>query len=199
MTAGSGIIHQEMPRRTEGLLRGFQLWANLPQSHKMMDPRYRDVKRELIPEISLTDQIKAKIVCGQLNGTQGPVQDIVTEPEYLDISMASSAEFQHSVKTGHTVFVYVFEGAADFAPDQSQLISSGHLVIFGDGNTIKITTKDESARFLVVSGKPVGEPVAWWGPIVMNTEAELKLAFEEYREGTFLKHKQTEWPEYYRK
>jgi len=190
MTAGSGIIHEEMPQQKDRLLWGFQLWANLPASHKMMDPRYRDVKKEQIPEVSLADDKgKVKIIAGEINGTRGPVQDVVTNPEYLDVTIDSESEFKHNVKRGHTVFAYVIEGKGYFDPNRDQLISAENLVIFDDGDEVRITTKDESVRFLLISGKPIGEPVAWYGPIVMNTEEELRIAFEEYRNGTFIKYK----------
>ena len=190
MTAGSGIIHEEMPQQKDRLLWGFQLWANLPASHKMMDPRYRDVKKEQIPEVSLADDKgKVKIIAGEINGTRGPVQDVVTNPEYLDVTIDSESEFKHNVKRGHTVFAYVIEGKGYFDPNRDQLISAENLVIFNDGDEVRITTKDESVRFLLISGKPIGEPVAWYGPIVMNTEEELRIAFEEYRNGTFIKYK----------
>jgi len=190
MTAGSGIIHEEMPQQKNRLLWGVQLWANLPASHKMMDPRYRDVKKEQIPEISLNgSKVKVKIIAGEINGTKGPVQDVVTNPEYLDVIVEANSEFTHTVTRGHTVFAYVIEGKGHFDPNNDQLISAENLVIFDDGDSVRITTKDGSVRFLLISGKPIGEPVAWYGPIVMNTEEELRIAFEEYRNGTFIKYK----------
>jgi redox-sensitive bicupin YhaK (pirin superfamily) len=189
MTAGSGIIHEEMPQQNNRLLWGFQLWANLPASHKMMDPRYRDVKKEQIPEISLNGgKVKVKVIAGEINGTKGPVQDVVTNPEYFDVTIDSESEFTHDITRGHTAFAYVIEGKGFFDPISDQLISAENLVIFEDGESIRITTKDESVRFLLISGKPIGEPVAWYGPIVMNTEEELRIAFEEYRNGIFIKY-----------
>ena len=190
MTAGSGIIHQEMPKQKgDGLLWGFQLWANLPASHKRMDPRYRGVKKVQIPEVTLKNGVKVKIICGELNGTKGPVQDIVTNPEYLDVMIPAKLEFKHQVKMGHTVFAYVIEGESYFDLKQERLISDEHLVIFGEGDIVQITTADKPVHFLLLSGKPIGEPVAWYGPIVMNTEEELQIAFAEYRKGTFIKFK----------
>lgn len=189
MTAGNGIIHQEMPQKGNGLLRGFQLWANLPASQKMMEPRYRDVKKEQIPLISLESGIKVKIICGEINGTRGPVKDIMIDPEYLDVEIPPHSDFSHNVKKGHTVFAYVFEGKGYFDESQSEELGKEILVVFDDGEEVRIATEDQSVRFLLVSGKPIGEPVAWRGPIVMNTDAELRLAFEEYHNGTFLKHK----------
>ncbi|MFX0102417.1 MAG: pirin family protein [Candidatus Hodarchaeota archaeon] len=205
MTAGNGIIHQEMPKRQDGTLWGFQLWANLPASHKMMDPRYRDVKHDTIPEVKLDYGVTAKIVCGELNGTKGPVQDIITDPSYYDVNIPPNSEFNHSVKKGRTVFAYVIDGCGYF--DQKRdafsyeasgsgymdlerecLIKKETLVIYADGDGLSIQTDDEQVRFLLISGKPINEPVAWYGPIVMNTQEELRVAFEEYRNGTFIKH-----------
>jgi len=189
MTAGNGIIHQEMPKQDNRLLWGFQLWANLPSSHKMMDPRYRDVKMKQIPVISLNNEIKVKIICGEVNGIKGPVQDIVTDPEYLDVMIPPKSEFTHSVKKGNNVFAYVIEGEGYFDKDRDQLVGVENLIIYGDGNQVRISTEDKLVRFLLISGKPIGEPVAWRGPIVMNTEEELRFAFKEYQNGTFIKHK----------
>ncbi|CAG0962599.1 MAG: pirin family protein [Candidatus Methanoperedens sp.] len=188
MTAGSGIIHQEMPKGHNGHMWGFQLWVNLPSTHKMMEPRYREVKNSLIPEITIDKNVKIKIICGESGNTKGPVQDIVVDPEYLDITMAPGAEFEHGIKRGYRVFAYVIKGSGFFDADKKKSISNEHLIIFKDGDNIKITAGDRSLRFLLVSGKPIGEPVAWAGPIVMNTQEELDIAFEEYRKGRFIKH-----------
>jgi quercetin 2,3-dioxygenase len=206
MTAGSGIIHQEMPRGdSQGRMYGFQLWANLPASHKMMEPRYRGVKSAQIPEVSLTHGVKVKIICGQVNGTQGPVQDIVIDPEYLDISVPAGAEFHHPTRRGHTVFAYVIEGEGYFDPERDayahEVIGANYfdfdrrcvcgdrtIVHYGDGDEVAVFAHTRSVRFLLISGLPIGEPVAWYGPIVMNSQEELQLAFKEYQEGTFIKH-----------
>jgi redox-sensitive bicupin YhaK (pirin superfamily) len=190
MTAGSGIIHQEMPKRTEGLMRGFQLWANLPASQKMMEPRYRDVKKDDIPTVSPDKGVSLNIICGEIEGTSGPVKDIVTDPEYFDVRMTASTEFVHSVYADHNVFAFVYEGEAFFGPSGETRAGAEHLVLFDEGDEVYIKTGKDDARFLLVSGKPIGEPVAWRGPIVMNTDEELRVAFSEYRNGTFIKHKQ---------
>jgi len=205
MTAGSGIIHQEMPKgEKEGLMWGFQLWANLPASHKMMDPRYRDVKSSQIPEVDLEGNVKVKIICGEVKGVKGPVQDIVIDPEYLDVTVPPKKSFSHKVRKGHTAFAYVIGGSGYFDPDQDSyayeveganyfdfkrecLFGPENLIIFGDGEEIAVSTQAEPARFLLVSGRPIKEPVAWYGPIVMNTQEELRIAFREYEEGTFIK------------
>jgi len=188
MTAGSGIIHQEMPKGFNGNMWGFQLWVNLPSTHKMMEPRYREVKNEQIPVVAINEDVKIRIICGDFENTKGPVRDIVVDPEYLDITMTPGSEFEHRIKRGYRAFSYVIEGTGYFA-DNEKSTGIENLVIFKDGDTVKITSGDKNLRFLLVSGKPLGEPVAWYGPIVMNTQEELDLAFEEYRNGTFIKHK----------
>ena len=186
MTAGSGIIHQEMPQRTEGRMVGFQLWANLPSSHKMMDPKYRDITAPMIP-IEEDKVSKVKIVCGKYNGTKGPVQDIVTDPQYYDITLNSKSEFIYNFPKNHTVFAYVFEGAGYFDENKDPLKKAGQLILYNQGEDIIITSENH-LRFLLVSGKPIKEPIAWNGPIVMNTKKELEIAFKEFREGSFLKN-----------
>jgi len=189
MTAGSGIIHQEMPKGHNGHMWGFQLWVNLPSTHKMMEPRYREVKKEQIPEVAINKDVNIRVISGEFDNTKGPVRDIVVDPEYLDITIDKDSEFEHNIKRGYKAFAYVIEGIGYFDTDKKKSIGIEHLIIFKDGDKVKITTGDKSLRFLLVSGKPLGEPVAWAGPIVMNTQEELDLAFEEYRKGTFIKHK----------
>jgi redox-sensitive bicupin YhaK (pirin superfamily) len=207
MTAGSGIIHQEMPKGQEdGLMWAFQLWANLPASHKMMDPRYRDVKSHQIPEVTLDYGVKVKIICGEVKGVKGPVQDIVIDPEYLDITVPSNSHLRYPVKRGHTVFAYIIEGKGYFDPGRDVyayevegrnyfdfkrecMMGSENLILFEYGDELTISTEEKPVRFLLISGKPIGEPVAWYGPIVMNTQEELRIAFEEYENGTFIRRK----------
>ncbi|MHA2092065.1 MAG: pirin family protein [Candidatus Kariarchaeaceae archaeon] len=187
MTAGSGIIHQEMPRpENKGLLHGFQLWVNLPSSHKMMQPRYQDIKRGEIPEIQIDKSIKAKVLAGSFNGMSGPVQDIITEPSYLDLSMESETRFSHDTVFDHTVIAYMLDGTAYFDP--AHKVEKDNLVVFNPGEKLEIRTDDSHARFLLMSGKPIKETVAWYGPVVMNTRDELIKAFEEINNGTFIKH-----------
>ena len=206
MTAGSGIIHQEMPKGDKKkVMGGFQLWANLPASHKMMVPRYRDVKSEQIPEISLKNGGKVKIICGKVDGTPGPVKDIVTDPEYLDVTLPAEATFTHPVRRGQSAFAYVIEGEGYFDPSRddyshevvgtnyfdlkrSCICGNETIIVYGDGDEVSVTSAKNGIRFLLASGRPLGEPVAWYGPIVMNTREELRLAFEEYQNGTFIKH-----------
>ena len=206
MTAGSGIIHQEMPKGdASGRMEGFQLWANLPASEKMMSPRYRDVKSKEIPEISLENGVRIKIICGTVDDVRGPVQDIKIDPEYLDITIPAHTIYNHPTKPGHTVFIYVIAGQGYFCREKkpftyekegenyfdmktNPVADNGSLILFEDGRNVHMEAENEPVRILVISGKPLGEPIAWYGPIVMNTQAELRLAFDEYHEGTFLKH-----------
>jgi redox-sensitive bicupin YhaK (pirin superfamily) len=189
MTAGSGIVHQEMPRATASRVNhGLQLWANLPRTHKMMDPRYRDVARDAIPEVEVPGGGRVKVVAGRVGGVDGPVQDIVIDPLYLDVTLPASASFRHPVPTGFTVFAYVVDGQGAFDATPRPPIGANHLVVYGDGDEVQATAGDGPLRFLLVSGRPLNEPVAWYGPIVMNTQQELDVAFDEYRRGTFLKH-----------
>ena len=207
MTAGSGIIHQEMPKGDgKGKMYGFQLWANLPSIEKMMDPRYRDVANEQIPEVRLPNDTTIKIIAGEVSGIKGPVQDIVIDPVYIDVTIPANSEFRHSTKPGHTVFAYIIdgqgyccreknpftyevEGINYFDIQRDPFVSNGTLVHFDDGDEIMVFTEEHKVRFLLISGKPIGEPVAWYGPIVMNTHEELQIAFEEYNQGTFIKYK----------
>ncbi|MBW1824893.1 MAG: pirin family protein [Deltaproteobacteria bacterium] len=196
MTAGSGIIHQEMPKGdAKGIMGGFQLWANLPASHKMMPPRYQEIKSDQIPEVVLINGTKIKVICGIVEGIKGPVQDIVIEPEYLDVSVPENSEFIHQTKESHTVFAYIIKGKGEFgktkdshASEKESTLGNETLVLFDNARNINVTTKGTAVRFLLISGKPIGESVAWQGPIVMNTQEELKVAFEEYESGRFIKN-----------
>lgn len=208
MTAGSGIIHQEMPQVSPtGMMWGFQFWANLPADLKMMTPRYRDVNAAIIPEIALDEGIKIKIVSGRINGVQGPVRDIVIDPEMLDITIPAGTTFRHPVKEGHTAVAYVLDGEGYFDDRRDayayEMVGSGWMdldrrcicgpetVLLYDrkGSGVAVETGEQAVRFLFISGMPLNEPVAWYGPIVMNTQEELRVAFEEYRTGTFIKHR----------
>jgi redox-sensitive bicupin YhaK (pirin superfamily) len=206
MTAGSGIVHQEMPKGSSGgTLWGFQLWANLPASHKMMDPRYRDVTSGTIPEAAPAEGVTARVISGEIGGVRGPVTDIVTDPSYFDVSIDPGTSWKHEVEPGYTVIAYVIAGKGYFGPERDSyeydieganwfdierecMVGPETLVLYRDGGRLEITTEGEGVRFLLMSGRPIGEPVAWYGPIVMNTKEELKTAFDEYRDGTFLKH-----------
>jgi len=196
MTAGSGIIHQEMPAGDDNQdLWGFQLWANLPAAQKMMSPRYREIKAAKIPESNRYNGIKIKVICGDVDGVYGPVRDIMIDPEFLDVTIPPTTDFDHPVTLGYKVFAYVLSGRGIFeqAPGdgsvEDYLIGPGKLVLYGDGGNVKISTGPDTVRFLLISGKPLNEPVSWYGPIVMNTKEQLKTAFAEYEQNEFLKHK----------
>jgi len=192
MTAGSGIIHQEMPKPGEdGRMGGFQLWANLPRASKMMDPRYQELDADQIPEVEIEGG-RVKVVAGSVAGVRGPVQDVVIEPEYLDLELGPGAVYEHPTTPGHTQIAYVVTGQASFgAQDEgrSQQVPARTVLLFGDGEALRIETGDEPVHALLISGKPLKEPIAWQGPIVMNTQEELATAFEEYQRGTFIKVK----------
>jgi len=188
MTAGSGIIHQEMPKGdVAGRMGGFQLWANLPASRKMMPPRYRDVQSGTVPRITTRGGADVRVVAGELEGARGPVEEIVIEPEYFDVTLRAGASFAHAVRNGHTVFAYVMEGECHSGDARSEVVLSGSLALFGDGEDVVLRAGKIPARFLLVSGKPLREPIAWYGPIVMNTREEIETAMEEYRNGSFIK------------
>jgi len=206
MTAGSGIIHQEMPRGDrDGKMHGFQLWANLPSSLKMTAPRYQDVQSTDIPEVVDDDGTKIRVICGSIWGATGPVDGIAAEPEYLDVSVPPGKRKILPVETTRHAFAYVFAGSGRFcnasAPldvptegvgwsdtSLSEEADNRSLVLFDRGDEVSIQAGEKGIRFLLVSGEPIEEPVAWYGPIVMNTQEQLRQAFAEYKAGTFLKH-----------
>jgi len=189
MTAGSGIIHQEMPKGdSAGRMEGFQLWANLPAADKMMQPRYRDIRAEQIPVVTLASGATIKVICGQVGDVHGPVEDVIIEPEYLDVTLPPHTTFDHPTPQDYTVFAYVYGGNGRFDQVSSDLLGNRSLVLFEPGESVVIDAGDDGLSFLLVVGKPLGEPVAWGGPIVMNTDEELQLAFAEFRDGTFIKH-----------
>jgi quercetin 2,3-dioxygenase len=207
MTAGSGIIHQEMPKGDEdGKMYGFQLWANLPAAEKMINPRYQDLSNEDIPELKLPDGTTIRIIAGEVDGVKGPLGKIIIDPEYIDVTVPANSEFRHPTKQGHTVFAYIIDGRGYFGGDENPLtpeaeeridsdlpgdpiFENGTLVLFEDGDEITVFTGEDEVGFLLISGKPIGEPVAWGGSLVMNTEEELRVAFEEYQQGTFIKYR----------
>jgi hypothetical protein len=188
MTSGSGIIHQEMPQISEQRrMGGFQLWVNIPASQKMMDPRYQEVRSAEIPVAEPAAGVRARVIAGSVGGVRGPVQDLLVDPQYLDVRMEPRAQLTHPVPEGHTLFAYVLDGRGSFDPDGRDLIDSENLVLFGRSGPLSVRSRDLPLRFLLVSGKPLGEPVAWWGPIVMNHRRELETAVEEFQNGTFVK------------
>ncbi len=185
MTAGSGIIHQEMPKPDpDGKMYGFQLWTNLPATHKMMSPRYRDVKAINAPIITLDNQVQVKIISGTYQNTSGPVKDIIIDPCYFDIAIPENSDFTFETREGYTCVLYNYEGVGMI---QSNTISNRQVVLFEDGTHIRIMTGNQPLKCIFLSGKPLHEPIAWSGSIVMNSEKELKKAFHEYQKGTFIK------------
>jgi redox-sensitive bicupin YhaK (pirin superfamily) len=206
MTAGSGILHQEMPRGDEhGRMHGFQLWANLPSSLKMTKPRYQDVQSQDIPEVTDDDGTRVRIICGDFWGKSGPIDGVAADPRYLDVSVPPGQRKRLAIENTRHALAYVFAGSATFrdasAPRGVRNELAGEaatgagetgdrsLVLFDSGDEIVVQAGDEGVRFLLVSGKPIEEPVAWYGPIVMNTEAELQRAYSELRDGTFIKQR----------
>jgi len=207
MTAGRGIIHQEMPKGDEvGRMHGFQLWANLPSSLKYTEPHYQDMKSEEIPEVIEDDGTRARIVCGSFWGKTGPVKGIAADPIYLDISVPPRKRRSIPVETVRHAFAYVFAGNGKFSNASDPLAvptesvgwadttppaeaDNRSLILFDSGDEVVVQAGDDGIRFLLVSGKPLEEPVAWYGPIVMNTQEQLQQAFEELHEGTFLEKK----------
>ena len=204
MTAGSGIVHQEMPAGdTQGRMHGFQLWANLPARHKMTTPRYQDVQAKDIPAVTDDDGTSVRIIIGEFWGKRGPVEGIAADPRYLDVFVPPGVKKTLKVDTRQQAFAYVFEGegsfrdASDPQPVQTEFAGvpqaipsmSGNrsLILFGSGDEVVVRAGDQGVRFLLVSGKPLQEPVAWQGPIVMNTQEELRQAFAELHAGTFIK------------
>ncbi|MHA2028607.1 MAG: pirin family protein [Candidatus Kariarchaeaceae archaeon] len=189
MTSGSGIIHQEMPQQKDGLIQGFQLWVNLPKTNKMMQPRYQDIKHHEIPEYKVDNDVKIRILAGEYDSKLGPVQDVISNPTYLDVTVNQETQFNYQVEKNNTIIIYTVEGNAFFDRDKQHLVNENHLVVYGPGDEINIETDNELSRFLLMSGKPIREPVAWYGPMVMNTKQEIIDAFEEFQAGTFIKHK----------
>jgi len=206
MTAGSGIIHQEMPQGDDdGRMHGFQLWANLPSSLKMASPRYQEVKANDIPEVVDDDGTRVRVICGNLWGKTGPVDGVAAEPSYIDVTVPPGKGKSLPVETTRHAFAYVFGGSGKFSnasdPQEvpteavgrtdvapSEEADNRSLVLFDRGDEVTVQAGERGIRFLLVSGKPIEQPVAWHGPIVMNTDEELRQAFEEYKAGTFLKH-----------
>jgi quercetin 2,3-dioxygenase len=188
MTAGSGIIHQEMPQGdAEGRMYGFQLWANLPAALKMTEPHYQEVKAGNVPVAMDEDGSKVQVICGRYRETTGPIHGIAADPIYLDVSVPASTRKTIPVAPGRNAFAYVFEGSGAFSPTAQATNRS--LVLFDQGDEVSVEPGADGIRFLLVSGKPLGEPVAWYGPIVMNTQDQLREAFDELERGTFLKSK----------
>ncbi|PLX43757.1 MAG: hypothetical protein C0609_07540 [Deltaproteobacteria bacterium] len=185
MTAGGGVIHQEMPQPVEGGMVGFQLWVNLPAKDKLMAPRYRDITADQIPTVEV-DGGSVKVIAGRFRGVEGPVREIVRSPWYFDVTVEAGRFLTLDIPTDFFTFLYIFEGEGRIGESGSN-VASKHIVKLSGGDHLKILGGSDGMRFLLMSGEPIGEPVAWRGPIVMNTEEELELAFYEFRNGTFIK------------
>jgi len=190
MTAGSGIMHEEMPQAGEERLDGFQVWVNLPAKLKMTRPRYQDVPSASIPVVSREDGVRIRVIAGEAEGVRGAVTEIFAEPTYLDISLPAGRFFEQPVPRGHTAIAYIFEGEAALgaaAGDEGTIIAATRLVVLGDGDVARVESAGAPARLLLLSGRPLREPVARYGPFVMNTREEIQQAIRELAEGTFVR------------
>jgi redox-sensitive bicupin YhaK (pirin superfamily) len=190
MTSGSGILHEEMPRPKDGQMYGFQLWVNLPAKLKMSRPRYQDVPSACIPEVAREDGVRIRVIAGVVDGVRGAVTEIYADPEYLDVFVPAGRSFGQSVPAGHTAFAYVYEGGGVFGGDAEGNefeVPSPRLVVYGDGDGVLVHADRHPVRFLLLSGKPLGEPIARYGPFVMNTKEEIEQALADLRNGTFVK------------
>jgi redox-sensitive bicupin YhaK (pirin superfamily) len=205
-TTCSGSIRRKIPKNdATSPFHGFQLWANLPASHKMRDPRYRDIPDNTIPSVSVSGGATIKVIAGIVNGTVGPMQGMMIDSEYLDVTVPPHSEFTHCTMAGQFVFAYVINGSVQFCKEttpspfevedadlrQDRIIGNATLVLFDDGERVFVQTEDDSVRFLLVSGKPIGKPVAWYGPIVMNTREEFQPALQAFDSTPFVNHERT--------
>ena len=189
MTSGGGIMHEEMPQSGQDEMIGFQLWVNLPAKLKMCQPRYQDIFADQIPQVTRVDGVKILVIAGEVDDIRGPVTEIEADPIYLDITVPQHGEFKYPVERGHTAFAYVFEGQGRFGTDdEEKAVNHPRLVEFGDGDYVAVKAIDQYVRFLLVSGKPLNEPIARYGPFVMNTQDEIQQALEDLRDGTFVKN-----------
>jgi redox-sensitive bicupin YhaK (pirin superfamily) len=186
MTAGRGIVHSEMPEQEEGLLRGFQLWVNLPASSKMTEPRYQDIPAERVPEVVRPDGVRVRIIAGRAGDVAGPVSGISVDPTYLDVTLPEGSQLLHPLPVEHAAFCYVFEGSASIGTDAGTAVDSGHVAVLGEGGEVRVRAASGGARLLLVAGRPLREPIARHGPFVMNTESEIRQALRDLQSGNFL-------------
>jgi hypothetical protein len=187
MSAGGGIMHEEMPQSGQDEMIGFQLWVNLPARLKMGRPRYQSIFADQIPQVTRADGVKILVIAGEVDDVRGPVTEIEADPIYLDIMVPQQGVFMHPVERGHTAFAYVFEGQGLFGRNGTEkAVNHPRLVEFGDGDYVTVEAADQHVRFLLVSGKPLNEPIARYGPFVMNTQQEIQQALEDLRNGTFV-------------
>jgi redox-sensitive bicupin YhaK (pirin superfamily) len=185
MTAGSGIIHMEMPKGDKaGRMYGFQLWANLPAAHKMTPPRYRDLRADAMPVVDAGNGVRVKLICGSLMGVSAPVNDIIIEPQYWDVSIPAGIRSVLPAPKGHTCFIYAYEGTAVI---DGKEVQNRQVVLFGDGDEISVSAGNQDFKMLFLCAKPLGEPIAWRGPIVMNTREEIQTAFQELDNNIFIR------------
>lgn len=203
MTAGGGIMHEEMPRPgADGRMGGFQLWVNLPAELKMTKPRYQDLSAAQIPEVRRADGTVIRVVAGEVDGVAGAVTEIYAEPEYLDVSLPAGVSFSQPIPRGHSAFAYAFEGEGQFGVGcdlgyrgdlDGELLTAPRMAVFGEGDEVRVEARDHAVRFLLVSGKPLGEPIARYGPFVMNTREELQLALRDLQNDTFVWRDDAAW------
>ena len=188
MTAGGGIMHEEMPGAQQGRMAGFQLWVNLPAKLKMMRPRYQEITSSQIPEVEREDGTKIRIIAGTVDGVEGPVTEIAADPAYLDVTIPPNGSFRQPISRGQASFAYLFEGSGRFATAQGEdrTVAPPHLIVFDDGDYVEVRAAEAGARLLLVSGKPLGEPIARYGPFVMNTKEEIRQALRDLQNGTFV-------------
>jgi quercetin 2,3-dioxygenase len=184
MTAGRGIVHSEMPEQENGLLQGFQLWVNLPARSKMTAPRYQEIEPAAIPEVTLPNGARARVIAGSFEGESGPIDATATAPLYLDLILPQASEVRVPMPAGHAAFAYVFEGTAEIGAD-AMSVPQGSLAVLGPGSSLTVRADKGTARLLVVAGKPIEEPVARYGPFVMNTQDEIRQAMRDFQAGTF--------------
>jgi quercetin 2,3-dioxygenase len=189
MNSGSGIIHQEMPQRTEGEFSGFQLWVNLPAREKMSVPAYRGLTSADLPTVTTDEGARVTVVAGEYGRVEGPVRGIPVDPRYLDVRLPPNETLALPIPTGHTAFVHAIEGAGTFAGEDPGSVPAGETVLFGVGDSVTARAGDAGFRFLLVTGRPLHEPVAWYGPIVMNTRAELLEAMQDLEHDRFIRHR----------
>lgn len=189
MTAGHGILHEEMPQLRGGHLSGFQLWVNLPAKLKLIKPRYQEVAAKQIPEVGRENGVRMRVIAGSVDGARGAVKEIAADPTYLDVSVPADAVFRQAIPRGHTAFAYVYEGEGQFGVNAKTVgtnVRGPKLVVFTDGDTVEIGAAPAGVKFLLVSGQPLHEPVARYGPFVMNTAEEIQQALMDLRNGTFV-------------
>jgi redox-sensitive bicupin YhaK (pirin superfamily) len=191
MTAGGGIMHEEMPQPGKRDMEGFQLWVNLPARLKMTTPRYQNIVSEQIAEITRTDGVKIRVIAGEVNGIRGPVTEIFADPTYLDVLIPANGAFSHPIEKGHTAFAYVFEGEGVFGAggrQKDEMVTHPRLVVMSDTGFFEARATEPYVRFLLISGKPLKEPIARYGPFVMNTQDEIQQALEDLKNGTFVQN-----------